>query len=66
MAVDGHVVPLHLLVLCLHVFHAWPLGARALTFHIPKLENELEARYLCKLLRTIEAGLPARYERGSI
>lgn len=66
MRVDGHLVPLHLLDLCLHVFYAWPLGERALSFYIPKLENELEARYLAHLLRATEELLPAAHVRGSI
>ncbi len=51
---------------CLHVFHAWPLGERALTFYIPKLENEQEAAYLASLIRVAEEALPSKYPRGSV
>lgn len=63
---DGELVPLHLLDLCLHLYHAWPLGARALTFYVPKLENEREAAYLASLLRVAEAALPAQYRPGAV
>jgi allantoicase/CubicO group peptidase (beta-lactamase class C family) len=66
LRVDGELVPLHLLDLCLHLFHAWPLGEAALTFYIPKLENEVEAAYLAALIRTAESLLPAAYKRGSV
>lgn len=66
MRVDGELVPLHLLDLCLHMFHAWPLGERALTFYMPKLENEHEAAYLASLIRISENLLPSAYRRGSV
>ncbi len=66
LRVDGLLVPLHLLDLCLHLFHAWKLGERALTFYLPKLENEHEAAYIAALIRVAEEALPAEYKRGSV
>ena len=49
----GEPIPLHLFDLAMHVFHNWS-RPEALCLYVPKLENEEEAAYLCKLIRTAE------------
>lgn len=66
MTVDGELVPLHLLDFCLHMFHTWPVGEKALTFYMPKMETEEEAAYLGALIRVAEDALPSQYRRGSV
>jgi len=53
---DGRPLPLHLVDF---VFHALACGDRpeALTFYVPKLENEEEAAYLAQLVAATEAEL---------
>jgi malate synthase len=46
-------IPLHLYDFALHVFANWH-NAKALTFYVPKLENEEEARYIHKMISTAE------------
>ncbi len=49
----GAPIPLHLFDLAMHIFHNWS-RPEALCLYVPKLENEEEAAYLCKLIRTAE------------
>lgn len=53
---DGRPLPLHLVDL---VLHAWKNAGRpeALSFYVPKLENEEEAAYVAELVRATEARL---------
>ncbi len=65
---DGLPLPLHLVDF---VLHALACGHRpeALTFYVPKLENEEEAAYLAKLVATTEAELAQLvegYQPGTI
>jgi len=65
---EGSPLPLHLIEL---VQHLWlnRHRAEALVVYFPKLENEVEARYLANLFATIEAAVLARdpsYVTGSI
>ncbi len=61
-------IPLHLYDFALHLFrnHANP---KALTFYVPKLENEEEARYLHRVIAAAESKLQAlhpQYKLGSV
>ena len=47
--VDGQLVPLHVVDMLLHIFYAWPMGPRALTFYVPKLETEQETFDMTKV-----------------
>ena len=61
-------LPLHLYDFALHVFRHWQ-NPKALTFYVPKLENEEEARYIHKMVSTAEALLKKchpDYQLGSI
>lgn len=65
---DGNPLPLHLVEL---VQHVWRHRDRpeALTFYLPKLENDEEAAYIAALLRATEAGVTARhpsYRAGTV
>lgn len=65
---DGNPLPLHLVDLALHLFHAWD-RPEALTFYIPKLENEDEAHYLAELITRAESMLSAlhpAYQPGTV
>ena len=53
---DGRPLPLHLVDFVLHALHAGHV-AEALTFYVPKLENEEEAAYLAELVAATEAVL---------
>ena len=57
---EGSPLPLHLVEL---VQHVWLNRAQpeALVVYFPKLENEIEARYLATLFRTIETAVLARH-----
>ena len=66
LKVDGEVVPLHLLDLVLHIFHCWQMGARALSFYVPKLESEKECAYVKALISVAEDALPSTYVKGSV
>jgi malate synthase len=61
-------IPLHLYDFALHVFANWH-NPSSLTFYVPKLENEEEARYIHHMIATTEAKLcelhPA-YKPGTI
>lgn len=46
-------IPLHIWDFALHMFHNWS-RPEALTFYVPKLENEEEAEYLKLLIATAE------------
>ncbi len=64
----GQPIPLHLYELALHVFHH-QARPEALTFYVPKLENEEEAAYLAEVLRTAEELLykhNSAYQLGTI
>lgn len=65
---DGAPVPLHLYDFALHFFRNWA-RPEALTFYVPKLENEEEARYLHGMLERAEDLLRAQhpeYQKGTI
>ena len=47
-------IPLHLYDFALHMFKNWH-NPESLTFYVPKLENEEEARYIHKMIATAEA-----------
>jgi len=57
---DGRPLPLHVVDFVLHALHA-PPTAEALTFYVPKLENEEEAAYVHDLVAAVEAHLAARH-----
>jgi malate synthase len=65
---DGDPIPLHVFDFALHAFHN-RTRPEALTYYIPKLENEDEARYVRTLVEAVETRLrdqhPA-YEAGTI
>ena len=65
---DGEPLPLHLYDFALHIFHNWD-QPEALTFYVPKLENEEEAAYLKTLIEKAEERIqemhPA-YEIGTV
>ena len=64
----GEFLPLHLFDIGMHLFHCWE-KPEALTFYIPKLENEKEARYVKKLLLAAETKIKdihPTYKTGSI
>lgn len=46
-------IPLHLYDFALHLFHNFH-NEKALSFYVPKLENEEEAKYLHKMIETAE------------
>ncbi|MBL7665794.1 MAG: serine hydrolase [Bacteriovoracaceae bacterium] len=61
-------LPLHLYDFALHFFHHWD-NEEALTFYVPKLENEEEARYIATMLKAAEKLIQkrhAKYKAGSI
>jgi len=61
-------VPLHLYDFALHLFANWK-NPKALTFYVPKLENEEEARYIHKMIKSAESMLKqkhADYVLGSV
>jgi len=57
---DGRPLPLHLVDFVLHALHAGP-SAEALTFYVPKLENEEEAAYVRALVEAVERRLAERH-----
>ncbi|MCB9795201.1 MAG: hypothetical protein H6741_21065 [Alphaproteobacteria bacterium] len=68
VSLDGEPLPLHLTDLVLHAY-ANRARPEALTYYVPKLENEEEAAYLAGLLRALEAALAEAepgYDAGSI
>lgn len=61
-------IPLHLYDFALHLFANWH-NAKALTFYVPKLETEEEARYIHKMISTAESMIQKRhpqYVLGSV
>ena len=66
--VDDAPVPLHLYDFALHLFHHWS-REEALSFYVPKLENEEEARYLHGMIASAETLLREHhpdYRAGSV
>jgi malate synthase/allantoicase/CubicO group peptidase (beta-lactamase class C family) len=65
---NGNPLPLHLYDFALHLFHNWH-NEKALTFYVPKLENEEEARYIKNMIKTSEEminKIHPEYKIGSI
>lgn len=65
---DGEPLPLHLYDFALHLFRHWN-RPEALTFYVPKLENEEDARYVRHMIETAEdllSSLQRTYVRGSV
>lgn len=65
---EGQPLPLHLSDFALHLFHNRH-DPKALTFYVPKLENEEEAGYLAQMFSTAEhqlAELDPSYAPGHI
>ena len=61
-------IPLHLYDFALHLFHNYQ-NPEALTFYVPKLENEEEAQYIHKMVSTAEAlikQMHPEYSLGSV
>jgi malate synthase/allantoicase/2-oxo-4-hydroxy-4-carboxy--5-ureidoimidazoline (OHCU) decarboxylase len=53
MFYNGNPLPLHLYDFALHIFHHYK-NPKALTFYVPKLENEEEAAYIKFMIETAE------------
>jgi malate synthase len=65
---DEQPIPLHLYDFGLHLFRHWHNPA-ALTFYVPKLENEEEARYLKNMIASAEQmiqKLHPSYQLGTV
>jgi malate synthase len=65
---DASPLPLHLVDMALHVFQLWDVP-EALTFYVPKLENDDEAAYVHALCASVErhiATLHPTYKAGTI
>ncbi|MFT5318489.1 MAG: malate synthase, partial [Chlamydiales bacterium] len=65
---QGNPLPLHLYDFANHLFHCWD-KPEALSFYIPKLENEGEAQYVKKLVSKAEEmiqELHPEYKSGSV
>ncbi|MFB6352274.1 MAG: hypothetical protein ABEN55_17540, partial [Bradymonadaceae bacterium] len=65
---EGSPLPLHLYDFALHLFHNWD-KPEALTFYVPKLENDEEAGYLRDLIAEAERRIKDEhpdYEMGSV
>jgi allantoicase/malate synthase/CubicO group peptidase (beta-lactamase class C family) len=61
-------IPLHLYDFALHLFKNWH-NPKSLSFYVPKLENEEEARYIHTMIATAEEMIKARhpeYKLGTI
>jgi len=61
-------IPLHLYDFALHLFHNHH-HPKSLTFYVPKLENEEEARYIHKMIQTAELMIQKinpQYQAGTI
>lgn len=66
--VNDSPVPLHIYDFALHLFEHWQ-RPEALTFYVPKLENEEEARYIHDMIEAAEGLLKRQhpqYERGTV
>jgi allantoicase/malate synthase/2-oxo-4-hydroxy-4-carboxy--5-ureidoimidazoline (OHCU) decarboxylase len=65
---DEDPIPLHIYDFALHIFEHWK-RPEALTFYVPKLENEEEARYIHEMIETADQLLQKRhaeYQAGTI
>lgn len=65
---QGNPIPLHLYDFAIHLFHNWHNPA-ALSFYVPKLENEEEAKYIHQMIHLAEKKLQAihsSYVFGSV
>jgi malate synthase len=65
---NGNPLPLHLYDFALHLFHHRH-QPEALTFYVPKLENEEEARYIHHMVKTAEELIQRQqpdYHSGSV
>jgi malate synthase len=65
---NGNPIPLHIYDFALHLFRNWK-NPKALTFYVPKLENEEEAAYIQKMIATAEKMLQAKhseYKLGTV
>lgn len=60
MFYQNNPIPLHLYDFALHVFANWQ-NPSSLTFYVPKLENEEEARYIHRMIAVTESLLLQRY-----
>lgn len=61
-------IPLHLYDFALHFFKNWH-NPKSLSFYVPKLENEEEARYIHKMIATAEEMIKAlhpEYKLGTV
>ncbi len=66
--VDGKPVPLHAYDFVLHMHANWATP-EALTFYVPKLENEEEARYVASMIGSAERRIKAEhpeYQLGTV
>jgi len=54
-------IPLHLYDFALHLFEHWH-NPSALTFYVPKLENEEEARYIKFMIETAEKMIQSKHQ----
>lgn len=57
---NGQPLPLHMYDFALHLHKHWN-NPEALSFYVPKLENEEEARYLCHLFQAAELAIQKLY-----
>ncbi|WP_413287732.1 serine hydrolase [Bdellovibrio sp. HCB337] len=64
----GNPLPLHMYDFALHLFKHWH-NPEALTFYVPKLENEEEARYIRVMIETAEKMIQQKhssYKLGTV
>jgi malate synthase len=65
---NSNPIPLHLYDFALHLFKNWE-RPESLVFYVPKLENELEARYIKNMIETSEQmiqDIHPEYQLGTI
>lgn len=68
MFYHGNPLPLHLYDFALHLYKNWK-NPKALTFYIPKLENEEEAAYIKYMIETAEKMIQethSEYQLGTV
>lgn len=68
MFYKGNPLPLHLYDFAIHLFEHWH-NPKALTFYVPKLENEEEAAYIKYMFETAEKMIQAlhpEYKMGTV
>ena len=65
MLYKGNPLPLHLYDFALHLFKHWH-NPKALTFYVPKLENEEEAAYIKFMIETAEKMIQAKHPEYKI